>query len=63
MQKVFELFSNVFRHSQSELGLFCSGQFYPSNDKFYFTIVDGGIGIEQNVNNYLQKEFYKNKDY
>ena len=61
MQKVFELFSNVFRHSQSEFGLFCSGQFYPSNDKFYFTIVDGGIGIKQNVNNYLQKEFNKNK--
>jgi len=61
MQKVFELFSNVFRHSQSELGLFCSGQFYPSNDKFYFTIVDGGVGIKQNVNEYFRREFNKNK--
>lgn len=61
MQKVFELFSNVFRHSKSELGLFCSGQFYPSNDKFYFTIVDGGVGIKQNVNVYLKEEFQKNK--
>jgi len=61
MQKVFELFSNVFRHSQSELGLFCSGQFYPLNNKFYFTIVDGGVGIKFNVNNYLRNEFNKNK--
>jgi len=61
MQKVFELFSNVFRHSKSELGLFCSGQFYPSNDKFYFTIVDGGVGIKQNVNEYFKRVFDKNK--
>jgi SepF-like predicted cell division protein (DUF552 family) len=61
MQKVFELFSNVFRHSKSELGLFCSGQFYPSNDKFYFTIVDGGVGIKQNVNRYFKEKFDKNK--
>lgn len=61
MQKVFELFSNVFRHSNSTLGLFCSGQFYPSNDKFYFTIVDGGVGIKYNVNKYLKKKFNKEK--
>lgn len=39
IQKIFELFSNVFRHSQSELGFFCAGQIY--DNKFYFTIVDG----------------------
>ena len=61
MQKIFELFSNVFRHSKSELGLFCSGQFYPKNEQFYFTIVDGGIGIPTNVNNFLKEEFKKNK--
>jgi signal transduction histidine kinase len=60
MQKIFELFSNVFRHSQSELGLFCSGQFYPKNEQFNFTIVDGGIGIPYNVNGYLKEEFKTN---
>ena len=54
IQKIFELFSNVFRHSESELGLFCSGQFYPRNDKFYFTIVDGGVTIKNNVNKFFQ---------
>lgn len=61
MQKIFELFSNVFRHSQSKLGIFCSGQFYPKNEQFYFTIVDGGVGIPHNVNSYLKEDFKTNK--
>lgn len=61
LQKIFELFSNVFRHSDSALGLFCSGQFYPSREKFNFTIVDNGVTIKTNVNRYLSKEFIKNR--
>jgi 3-deoxy-D-manno-octulosonate 8-phosphate phosphatase KdsC-like HAD superfamily phosphatase len=61
LQKIFELFSNVFRHSDSPLGLFCSGQFYPTQDKFNFTIVDNGITIRKNVNKYLTKEFIKSR--
>ena len=57
IQKIYELFSNVFRHSEDELGLFCSGQFYPSNKRFNFTIVDGGITIPTNVNRFLLKRF------
>jgi hypothetical protein len=59
IQKIFELFSNVFRHSQSELGFFCAGQIY--DNKFYFTIVDGGVGISTNVNKYFKKIFDDNK--
>jgi len=61
LQKIFELFSNVFRHSNSALGLFCSGQFYPSQDKFNFTIVDNGVGIKRNVNRYLSEQFIVNR--
>lgn len=61
LQKIFELFSNVFRHSNSALGLYCSGQFYPKQDKFNFTIVDNGITIRKNVNKYLSKEFIKSR--
>jgi len=59
IQKVLELFSNVFRHSQNDLGLFCSGQFYPEGKKFNFTIVDGGITIPKNVNTFLLKKYKK----
>lgn len=61
MQKIGEQFSNVFRHSESELGFFCSGQFYPSKDEFYFTIVDDGVTIKNNVNKYLKRLAKENK--
>lgn len=61
LQKIFELFSNVFRHSQSSFGLFCSGQFYSKQNKFNFTIVDNGVTIKKNVNQYLFKEFLENR--
>ncbi len=61
LQKIFELFSNVFRHSDSALGLYCSGQFYPKRQMFNFTIVDNGITIKKNVNKYLYKQFIKNR--
>lgn len=53
-QKIYELFSNVFRHSKSKHGFICSGQFYPNDNKFTFTIVDGGVTIKHNVNSYLE---------
>lgn len=61
-QKILEIFSNVFRHSQSSLGLICSGQFYPKNKKFNFTIVDCGIGIDNSVNEYLMKTLVVKED-
>lgn len=61
LQKIFELFSNVFRHSNSALGLFCSGQFYPDRNKFNFTIADNGVTIKTNVNKFLVKKFIENR--
>lgn len=61
LQKIYELFSNVFRHSESALGLFCSGQFYPKSEQFKFTIADNGITIKTKVNRYLLREFLKNR--
>jgi signal transduction histidine kinase len=63
LQKILELFSNVFRHSESEVGLFCSGQFYPGSDKFNFTIVDNGVTIKTNVNNFLKKKFQNDRNF
>lgn len=54
-QKILELFSNAFRHSESEVGIFCSGHFFPKNKKFSFVIVDGGVGIKRNVTEYLSQ--------
>ncbi len=61
MQKIAEQFSNVFRHSGSDMGFFCSGQFYPKKEEFYFTIVDNGVTIKYNVNQYFKKLIKDNK--
>lgn len=61
LQKILELFSNVFRHSESALGLFCSGQFYPQSKRFNFTIADNGKTIKTNVNRYLLNQFLQNR--
>jgi hypothetical protein len=66
LQKIYELFSNVFRHSESALGLFCSGQFYPKSEQFKFTIADNGTTIKTKVNRYLSislKRIYKKPIY
>lgn len=55
IQKILELFSNAFRHSRSEVGIFCSGQLFPKDKKFSFVIVDGGVGIKTNVYEYIDK--------
>lgn len=55
IQKILELFSNAFRHSESEVGIFCSRQFFPKNKKFSFVIVDGGVGIKTNVTKYFNQ--------
>lgn len=53
LQKIFELFSNAFRHSYSEVGVVYAGQFYPNEEKLHITIVDFGVGIKKNVMDYL----------
>lgn len=49
-ESVFEIFSNAVIHSQTRLGIFCCGQFFPNRHRLNFIIADLGIGIRQNVN-------------
>lgn len=52
---VYEIFNNAVHHSQTELGIFSCGQFFPKKDRLDFTIADLGVGIKANVCRYLQK--------
>ncbi len=62
MQKITELFNNVFRHSQSKSGFFCSGKFDNSLKIFNFTIVDNGVSIKEKVNEYFKSLKKQNKE-
>ena len=48
-ESVFEVFNNAIIHSQTQLGIFTCGQFYPRQNRIAFSIADLGIGIRNNV--------------
>lgn len=52
-KKIFEVFQNAVIHSESELGIFVCGQFFPQKQRLDLTIVDAGIGIRENVRRFL----------
>ena len=49
-ESIFEIFSNAVLHSQTEMGIFSCGQFFPKRDRLDFSVADLGIGIRRNVN-------------
>lgn len=50
-ESIFELFSNAVIHSETKMGIFTCGQFFPRKDHILFTIADLGIGIPQTLLN------------
>ncbi len=49
-ESIFEIFSNAVLHSQTKLGIFSCGQFFPKRNRLDFSVTDLGIGIRRNVN-------------
>ena len=54
-KSILELFENARQHSKSDKGIYIAGQFFPKKGKFDFTIVDLGVGIRHNVNDFLKE--------
>lgn len=48
-ESIFEIFSNAVLHSDTELGVFSCGQFFPNKEKLDFMVVDLGIGFRKNI--------------
>ena len=48
-ESIFEIFSNAVLHSETEMGIFSSGQFFPTQNRLDFSVADLGIGIRRNV--------------
>lgn len=55
-QSIFEIFQNAITHSESKLGVFVCGQFFPNELRLNFTISDAGIGICGKVRAFLGDE-------
>ncbi len=48
-ESIFEIFSNAVLHSNSELGIFSCGQFFPNRQRLDFSVADLGIGMRKNI--------------
>lgn len=55
-QKLFEVFQNAVIHSESELGIFVCGQWFPQKQKLDLTIADAGIGIRERVRRHFDND-------
>jgi hypothetical protein len=52
-ESIFEIFNNAVIHSESDLGIFACGQYFPRKKRLDFSIADLGIGIQCNLENHL----------
>lgn len=48
-ESIFEIFSNAVIHSETKLGIFSCGQYFPRKHRFDFSIADLGIGIRDKL--------------
>jgi hypothetical protein len=53
---LFELYGNAIEHSESELGVFACGQFFPRAHRLDFSIADLGVGMREKVRRHLGRE-------
>jgi signal transduction histidine kinase len=56
-RSIFELFENAVAHSNTQLGIFACGQFFPRKHRLHFCLADRGIGIPNSVRSYLGRAF------
>ena len=55
-ESVFEIFSNAVLHSDTELGIFSCGQFFPKRNELNFIVVDLGVGMRERVRRHLDRD-------
>jgi hypothetical protein len=52
---LYEIYVNALEHSETQLGIFSCGQFFPTAQRLDFTVADLGIGIRERIRRDLQK--------
>jgi len=60
-ESVFEIFNNAVQHSNTKLGVFSCGQFFPNRDELNFMVVDLGIGIRKKVRKHIGQDIAPEK--
>ena len=60
-ESIFEIFSNAVLHSDTNLGIFSCGQYFPKQDRLDFTVADLGVGMRQNIKRHTGVELSPEK--
>jgi hypothetical protein len=58
---ILEIFVNAVMHSESKLGVFTSGQFFPKRHRLDFCVADAGIGIRRKIYKELRLKMNSDK--
>lgn len=58
---IFEIFMNCAMHSETKLGIFACGQFFPTQHRLDFCIADAGIGIRRKIRKELNHAMNSDK--
>ena len=48
-ESIFEIFSNAVLHSDTRLGIFSCGQYFPELERFDFMVTDLGVGMRRDI--------------
>jgi signal transduction histidine kinase len=60
--RVWEIYENAFEHSESQVGVFSCGQYYPQMRQLKLTAVDFGVGIPTKVRAFLKNATMRAED-
>jgi len=52
-ESLHELFENAVAHSETKLGIFACGQYFPNRNELHFCVSDRGVGIPTRVRDFL----------
>ena len=55
-ESIFEIFNNAVLHSETQMGIFSCGQFFPNQNRLDFTVADRGVGIPRNIKKHTKLE-------
>jgi len=58
---ILEIFMNSAMHSETKLGIFACGQFYPTVQRLDFCIADAGVGIRRKIRQELNLRMNSDK--
>ncbi|MBN2685558.1 MAG: hypothetical protein JXR40_09790 [Pontiellaceae bacterium] len=56
-ESIFEIFSNAVLHSQTRMGIFSCGQFFPKRERIDFSVADLGVGMRKNIQESMGLDF------